>query len=158
VQNARLHERTNELRQVLERTLDSERRAAHQLRGLFEISHAFTRSLSLEATLDAVAKAMVEVFGVDARRRLVDVPDLEAGDCRELAREERALHRLREVLLVLVEARVLDRERGLRADRHRRFDELGVEAPRRVEREERERPDRLAGCREREDRRRRAGP
>lgn len=66
VQNARLHERTKELGAVLERTLDSERRAARQLRGLYEISHSFAESLSLQATLDAVAKTMVELFDIDA--------------------------------------------------------------------------------------------
>ncbi|MBW3593878.1 MAG: SpoIIE family protein phosphatase, partial [Actinobacteria bacterium] len=40
--------------------------AARQLRGLWEISHSFARSLSLEATLDAVTKTMVELFGIDA--------------------------------------------------------------------------------------------
>ena len=66
VQNARLHERTKELGEVLERTLAAERKAARQLRGLFEISHSFARSLSLEATLDAVAKTMVDLFELDA--------------------------------------------------------------------------------------------
>jgi len=66
VQNALLHERTKELGSVLERTLRSERKAARQLRGLFEISNSFARSLSLDATLDAVAKTMVELFDLDA--------------------------------------------------------------------------------------------
>ena len=66
VQNARLHERTKELGGILEQTLESERRAARQLRGLYEISHSFAESLSLQATLDAVAKTMVELFGLDA--------------------------------------------------------------------------------------------
>jgi serine phosphatase RsbU (regulator of sigma subunit) len=66
VQNARLHERTKELGEVLEETLASERKAARQLRALFEISHAFAHSLSLDATLEAVAKTMVDLFAVDA--------------------------------------------------------------------------------------------
>jgi serine phosphatase RsbU (regulator of sigma subunit) len=66
VQNARLHERTKELGTILERTLESERRAARQLRGLYAISQSFAESLSLEATLDAVARTMVELFGLDA--------------------------------------------------------------------------------------------
>jgi serine phosphatase RsbU (regulator of sigma subunit)/uncharacterized protein YigA (DUF484 family) len=66
VQNARLHERTKELGGILERTLESERRAARQLRGLYEISHSFAESLSLQATLDAVAKTMVQLFDLDA--------------------------------------------------------------------------------------------
>jgi serine phosphatase RsbU (regulator of sigma subunit) len=85
VQNARLHERTKELGTVLERTLVSERRAARQLRGLYEISHSFAESLSLEATLTAVAKTMVELFGVDAAA--IRMPD-ERGDVLEA----RAVH------------------------------------------------------------------
>jgi serine phosphatase RsbU (regulator of sigma subunit) len=85
VQNARLHERTKELGAVLERTLVSERRAARQLRGLYEISHSFAESLSLEATLSAVAKTMVELFGVDAAA--IRMPDAR-GDVLEA----RAVH------------------------------------------------------------------
>ena len=59
VQNARLHEHAKELSEVLERTLESERRAARQLRGLYAVWQSFTESLSLEATLAAVAEAMV---------------------------------------------------------------------------------------------------
>jgi serine phosphatase RsbU (regulator of sigma subunit)/uncharacterized protein YigA (DUF484 family) len=66
VENARLHERAKELGEVLESTLDSERRAARQLRGLYEISASFSENLSLEATLEAVAKTMVQLFGIDA--------------------------------------------------------------------------------------------
>jgi serine phosphatase RsbU (regulator of sigma subunit) len=66
VQNARLHERTKELGAILERTLESERSAARQLRGLYEISHSFAESLSLDATLEAVVKTMVDLFRLDA--------------------------------------------------------------------------------------------
>ena len=51
---------------MLERALESERTAARQLRALFEISNAFARSLSLEATLEAVAKTIVDLFDIDA--------------------------------------------------------------------------------------------
>ncbi|HEX2044294.1 MAG TPA: SpoIIE family protein phosphatase [Gaiellaceae bacterium] len=85
VQNARLHERTKELSEILERTLDSERRAARQLRGLYEISHSFAESLSLQATLDAVARTMVELFDVDAAA--IRMPDARGG-----ALETRAMH------------------------------------------------------------------
>jgi serine phosphatase RsbU (regulator of sigma subunit) len=80
VQNARLHERTKELGGILERTLESERRAARQLRGLYEISHSFAESLSLQATLDAVARTVVELFGLDAA--VIRMPD-ERGDMLE---------------------------------------------------------------------------
>jgi serine phosphatase RsbU (regulator of sigma subunit)/uncharacterized protein YigA (DUF484 family) len=66
VENARLHERAKELGEVLEATLDSERRSSRQLRGLYEISASFAESLSLEATLEAVAKTMVRLFDLDA--------------------------------------------------------------------------------------------
>ena len=66
VQNARMHERTSELGVVLEDALAKERRSARQLRGLFEIAQSFTRSLSLEATLEAVARSVVELFSLDA--------------------------------------------------------------------------------------------
>jgi serine phosphatase RsbU (regulator of sigma subunit) len=85
VQNARLHERAKELGERLERTLESERRAARQLRGLYEISHSFAESLSLQATLDAVARSMVELFHLDAAA--IRMPD-ERGEILQL----RALH------------------------------------------------------------------
>jgi serine phosphatase RsbU (regulator of sigma subunit) len=66
VENARLHERTKELGEVLEHALHAERRSARQLRGLYEISASFSTSLSLEATLESVAKTVVELFGLDA--------------------------------------------------------------------------------------------
>jgi sigma-B regulation protein RsbU (phosphoserine phosphatase) len=66
VENARLHERAKELGEVLESALDSERRSARQLRGLYEISASFSESLSLDATLDAVTKTVVQLFGLDA--------------------------------------------------------------------------------------------
>jgi serine phosphatase RsbU (regulator of sigma subunit) len=73
VQNARLHERTKELSAILERTLESERRAARQVRGLYAISQSFTESLSLDATLDAVARAMVELLDADVA--VIRMPD-----------------------------------------------------------------------------------
>jgi serine phosphatase RsbU (regulator of sigma subunit) len=85
VQNARLHERAKELGERLERTLEAERRAARQLRGLYEISHSFAESLSLQATLDAVARSMVELFHVDAAA-------IRMPDARSDSLELRALH------------------------------------------------------------------
>src|SRR5581483_10996013 len=55
VQNALLHEQTKELGDALSSALDAERDAAKQLGALYEISRSFAQSLSLEATLDAVA-------------------------------------------------------------------------------------------------------
>jgi serine phosphatase RsbU (regulator of sigma subunit) len=73
VQNARLHERTKELSAILERTLESERLAARQLRGLYAISQSFAESLSLDATLEAVARTMVELLDVDVA--VIRMPD-----------------------------------------------------------------------------------
>jgi serine phosphatase RsbU (regulator of sigma subunit)/uncharacterized protein YigA (DUF484 family) len=73
VQNARLHERTKELSAILERTLDSERRSARQLRGLYAISQSFAESLSLDAILRAVARTMVELLDADVA--VIRMPD-----------------------------------------------------------------------------------
>jgi serine phosphatase RsbU (regulator of sigma subunit) len=85
VQNARLHEQTKELGRILEGTLESERHAARQLGGLYAISQSFAESLSLAATLEAVAKTMVELFDVDAAA--IRIP---AGRGEEL--EARVVH------------------------------------------------------------------
>lgn len=66
VQNARLHERTAELSAQREAALAAEREAARRLRALYEISRSFAQSLSLEATLEALARTAVEVLDVDA--------------------------------------------------------------------------------------------
>jgi serine phosphatase RsbU (regulator of sigma subunit)/uncharacterized protein YigA (DUF484 family) len=113
VQNARLHERTKELGSVLERTLRSERKAARQLRGLFEISNSFARSLSLDATLDAVAKTMVELFDLDAAA--IRMPD-ERGE----ALVTKAIHVADASLRASAET-ILARPQPLRAPLARRF-------------------------------------
>jgi serine phosphatase RsbU (regulator of sigma subunit) len=73
VQNARLHEETKELKEALEGTLESERRAADQLRGLYAVSQSFAESLSLDATLASVARAMVELLDADVA--VIRMPD-----------------------------------------------------------------------------------
>ena len=65
-QNARLHERTERLASEREEALAAEREAAKRLRALYEISHSFAQSLSLDATLDAVTTAAVELLEADA--------------------------------------------------------------------------------------------
>jgi serine phosphatase RsbU (regulator of sigma subunit) len=73
VQNARLHERAKRLGTELEQALISERRAARQLRALYEISGSFVEHFSLEPILTAVAQTVVNTFGVDAAAiRMVD--------------------------------------------------------------------------------------
>jgi serine phosphatase RsbU (regulator of sigma subunit) len=77
VQNARLHEQATELGEALTRVLASERQTSRQVNALYEISRSFAQSLSLETTLAAVTKTIVEVLGVDAA--VIRVPD-ERGD------------------------------------------------------------------------------
>jgi serine phosphatase RsbU (regulator of sigma subunit) len=73
VQNAQLHERATQLSGERERALDAERAASKQVRALYEISRSFAQSLSVEATLEAVANTIVEVLDVDAA--LIRMPD-----------------------------------------------------------------------------------
>jgi serine phosphatase RsbU (regulator of sigma subunit) len=77
VQNARLHEQATDLGTALGDVLTLERQAARQLRALYEISRSFAQSLSLDTTLDAVTKTIVEVLDVDAA--VIRAPD-ERGD------------------------------------------------------------------------------
>jgi serine phosphatase RsbU (regulator of sigma subunit) len=73
VQNARLHERTAELSAQREAALASEREAARRLGALYEISRSFAQSLSLDATLEALASTVVDVLDVDAA--VIRMPD-----------------------------------------------------------------------------------
>jgi serine phosphatase RsbU (regulator of sigma subunit) len=77
VQNARLHEQATELGEALSGVLASERQTSRHVNALYEISRSFAQSLSLETTLDAVTKTIVEVLGVDAA--VIRLPD-ERGD------------------------------------------------------------------------------
>ncbi len=77
VQNARLHEQATELGEALTGVLASERQTSRQVNALYEISRSFAQSLSLDTTLAAVTKTIVEVLGVDAA--VIRVPD-ERGD------------------------------------------------------------------------------
>jgi serine phosphatase RsbU (regulator of sigma subunit) len=65
-QNAELHERTERQATELLKTIASERKSAKRLRALYEISRSFAQSLSLEATLDSVTTAAVELLDADA--------------------------------------------------------------------------------------------
>ena len=66
VLNASLHEQAKQLGRDLEQALDAERHSARRLRALYEVSHSFAQSLSLDATLDALAQNAVELLDVDA--------------------------------------------------------------------------------------------
>jgi serine phosphatase RsbU (regulator of sigma subunit) len=85
VQNARLHEQAKTLAAELDSSLDAEREAARRVRALYDVSESFAQSLSLNATLDALARSAVELLGVDAA--VIRMPDAR----RELL-EERAVH------------------------------------------------------------------
>jgi serine phosphatase RsbU (regulator of sigma subunit) len=65
VENARLHERTTRLAAEREKALAAESQAARELRSLYEISRSFVHELTLDATLDAVVRSVVELLGVD---------------------------------------------------------------------------------------------
>ena len=90
VQNALLHERATQLGSDLEAVLSSERQAARRVRALYEVSQSFAQSLSLEATLEALARNAVELLDVDAatirmpdeRRELLTIRALHVADAR----------------------------------------------------------------------------
>jgi serine phosphatase RsbU (regulator of sigma subunit) len=73
VQNAQLHERAKLLGDEREQALQAERAASKQVRALYEISRSFAQSLSLEATLEALASTVVDVLDVDVA--LIGLPD-----------------------------------------------------------------------------------
>nr|MBA3384355.1 SpoIIE family protein phosphatase [Actinomycetota bacterium] len=66
VQNARLHEEATRLGAELEQSLASERAAGRRLGALYEISNSFAQSLSLDATLEAVVRTVVQLLEIDA--------------------------------------------------------------------------------------------
>ena len=73
VQNARLHERATRLADERESALSAERAKARQLEAQHRISQSFTQSMSLEATLEAVAVAVTSSLEVDAAA--IHLPD-----------------------------------------------------------------------------------
>jgi sigma-B regulation protein RsbU (phosphoserine phosphatase) len=99
VQNAQLHEETKRLGEEREQALDSERAAARQLRALYEISRSFAQSLSLDATVEAVARTVTDVLDVELA--VIYMPD-EKGE----SLVPRALHvvdpRMEDVVQTLV--------------------------------------------------------
>jgi len=66
VENARLHERTKRADDARREALDAEREATRRLRALYDISSTFSESLSLDQTLEAVTRTIVETLHVDA--------------------------------------------------------------------------------------------
>jgi serine phosphatase RsbU (regulator of sigma subunit) len=73
VQNAQLHEQSTLLGQEREAALAAERAARRRLGALYEVSRSFAQSLSLEETLAALARTVVDVLDLDAA--VVRMPD-----------------------------------------------------------------------------------
>jgi serine phosphatase RsbU (regulator of sigma subunit) len=110
-QNARLHERTATLAAEREQALASERAAARRLEALYEVSRSFAQSLSLERTLDAVAKTVALALDVDAAA--IRLPDERGAEL-----QVRALHVVEPRLEKVAEA-VLSRPQPLASPRLR---------------------------------------
>ena len=85
VQNARLHEETKLADEERRQALEAEREASKRLQALYEISRVFSESLSLDLTLDAVTRTIVETLDVDAA-------SLRMPDGRGAALDTVALH------------------------------------------------------------------
>jgi serine phosphatase RsbU (regulator of sigma subunit) len=100
VQNARLHEEAKRNEAAAEEARARERARARQLSALHEISGSFAESLSLDATLDAVVRAAVELLEIDAA--VVRMPD-SRGDHLVPVRSHVAEPRLGEALRPLLE-------------------------------------------------------
>ncbi len=77
VQNARLHEQSQQLFEERSTALRSARETGRRLVSLYEIANAFTQSLSLERTVDAIGATVVDALEVDAA--VVRSPD-QRGD------------------------------------------------------------------------------
>jgi serine phosphatase RsbU (regulator of sigma subunit) len=73
VQNARLHEQAKQLGAELEESLRETRLAARRLGAQSAVSGSFAESMSLETTLDALARTVIELLGVDAA--VIRMPD-----------------------------------------------------------------------------------
>ena len=106
IENARLYEREKAHVAELKSELTTERDSARRVQALYEIAESFAQSLSLEATLEALARSAVESLGVDAA--VIRMPD-----ARREVLEKRALYvgasRLAEAVTpVLSKAQPLD--------------------------------------------------
>jgi serine phosphatase RsbU (regulator of sigma subunit) len=73
VQNARLHEQAKQLGAELEESLRETRLAALRLGAQSAVSTSFVESMSLGPTLDALARTVVALLGVDAA--VIGMPD-----------------------------------------------------------------------------------
>jgi serine phosphatase RsbU (regulator of sigma subunit) len=101
VQNAQLHEEAERLGAESARSLAAEVEVSRRLRALYEISRAFTESLSLEQTLDAVTRTIVESLEVDAA--VLRMPDPRGAALAPVAmhvRDERISEAMRAILSI----------------------------------------------------------
>ena len=99
VQNARLHEETKLADEERKVALDAEREASRRLQALYEISRVFSESLSLDLTLEAVTRTIVETLEVDAAS--LRMPDGRGAVLEPVAmhvREERLAEPLKAIL------------------------------------------------------------
>ena len=99
VQNARLHEETKLADEERKEALESERESSRRLQALYEISRVFSESLSLELTLEAVTRTIVETLGVDAAS--LRMPDARGASLDLVAmhvRDERMAEPMRAIL------------------------------------------------------------
>jgi serine phosphatase RsbU (regulator of sigma subunit) len=99
VENARLHERTKLADDERKAALDAEREATRRLRALYDISSTFSESLSLDQTLEAVTRTIVETLHVDAA--VLRMPDPRGDALVPVAlnvREDRLQDSLRAIL------------------------------------------------------------
>jgi serine phosphatase RsbU (regulator of sigma subunit) len=99
VQNARLHEKVEQESEEVKRARDEALEASRRLRALYDISRSITESLSLEKTLDAVAKTIVETLEVDgAALRMPHERGDELVPVAVHVREERLVEPIRAIL------------------------------------------------------------
>src|SRR6188508_2945811 len=99
VENARLHERTKRADDARREALEAEREATRRLRALYDISSTFSESLSLDQTLEAVTRTIVETLHVDAA--VLRMPDPRGDALVPVAlnvREERLEESMRAIL------------------------------------------------------------
>ena len=97
VENARLHESVKRREEERRAAMEAQQSSARTLGSLYEISRTFAQSLSLETTLDAVARSMAELLAIDAA-------GIRMPDERQEALVTRALHVRDERLGPAVEA------------------------------------------------------
>src|SRR5919201_4957565 len=99
VQNARLHEQVEQESEEVKRARDEALEASRRLRALYEISRSFTEGLSLEETLDAVARTIVEALRADgAALRMPHERGDELVPVAVHVREERLAEPIRAIL------------------------------------------------------------